>query len=92
MEVSKTKIIELNRDHFYFKAAIDGSGPVAIVIGSHKYYPRTFSENLKSKLKIICADTRGFVPASENHTEDDFTVDKLVQDMEAMRVSLGADK
>ncbi|PPE03431.1 alpha/beta fold hydrolase [Holospora curviuscula] len=90
--MSLQKIIELNRDNFCLKASIDGSGPVAIVIGSHKYYPRTFSENLKSKLKIICADTRGFVPASPNHTEDDFTVDKLVQDIEAMRVSLGADK
>ncbi|ETZ04348.1 alpha/beta fold hydrolase [Holospora undulata] len=92
MKVSTEKIIELNRDNFCLKASVDGSGPVAIVIGSHKYYPRTFSENLKSKLKIICADTRGFVPASPNHTEDDFTVDKLVQDIEAMRVSLGADK
>ena len=90
--MSPQKIIELNRESFCLKASVDGSGPMAIVIGSHKYYPRTFSENLKSKLKIICADTRGFVPASENHTEDDFTVDKLVQDIEAMRVSLGADK
>jgi proline iminopeptidase len=92
IKVSTKKTIELNRDNFCLKASIEGSGPVAIVIGSHKYYPRTFSENLKSKLHLVCADTRGFVPASPNHTEDDFTVDKLVQDIEAMRVSLGADK
>ena len=48
--MSLQKIIELNRDSFCLKASVDGSGPVAIVIGSHKYYPRTFSENLKSKL------------------------------------------
>jgi proline iminopeptidase len=92
MKVSTEKIIELNRDSFCLKASIDGSGLVAIVIGSHKYYPRTFSENLKSKLKLVCADTRGFVPASENHTESDFTIDKLIQDIESLRVFLGADK
>ncbi len=92
MKVSPQKIIELHRDSFCLKASIDGSGSVAIVIGSHKYYPRTFSENLKSKLQLVCADTRGFVPASLNHTESDFTIDKLVQDIEALRLSLGADK
>lgn len=90
--MSTEKIIELNRNNFCLKASIDGNGPVAIVIGGHKYYPLTFSENLKSKLQLVCADTRGFVPASENHTESDFTIDKLVQDIEAMRVSLGADR
>ena len=66
---------------------------MAIVIGSHKYYPRTLSENLKSKLQLVCADTRGFVPASENHKKSDFTVDKLVQDIEALCWPvLGADK
>ncbi|MBM4211987.1 MAG: alpha/beta hydrolase [Gammaproteobacteria bacterium] len=92
MKVSPQKIIELNRDNFCLKASVDGSGSVAIVIGSHKYYPRTFSENLKLKLQLVYADTRGFVPASENHTETDFTIDKLVQDIESLRVSLGADK
>lgn len=92
MKVSPEKIIELKRDNFCLKASVDGSGSVAIVIGSHKYYPRTFSENLKSKLQLVCADTRGFVSASPNHTEDDFTVDKLVQDIERLRVFLGADK
>ena len=92
MKVSTEKIIELNRDNFCLKASVDGSGPVAIVIGSHKYYPRTFSENLKSKLQLVCADTRGFVPVLPHHMESDFIVDKLVQDIESIRVSLGADK
>ncbi len=38
------------------------------------------------------SQTPGFVPASENHTESDFTTGELVQDIEVMRVSLGADK
>ena len=69
-----------------------GDGPQAIVVGSHIYYPRTFSKTLKSQLHLVCADTRGFVPALPHHTESNFTADKLVQDIEAMRTSLGADK
>lgn len=90
--MSTEKIIELNRDNFCLKASVDGSGSVAIVIGSHKYYPRTFSENLKSKLQLVCADTRGFVPALSDHSESDFTIAKILQDIEALRLSLGADK
>jgi proline iminopeptidase len=92
MKVSPQKIIELNRDNFCLKASVDGSGPVAIVIGSHKYYPNTFSENLKLKLELVCADTRGFVPALSDHSESDFTIAKILQDIEALRLSLGADK
>jgi proline iminopeptidase len=63
-----------------------------MVIGSHKYYPRTFSKNLHSKLHLVCTDTRGFVPTSDHHTENDFTMDNIVQDIERARTSLGVDK
>ena len=86
------KIIEFNRDNFCLKASIDGTGPVAIVIGSHKYYPRTFSDHLKTKLQLVCADARSFVPALSDHSESDFTIAKILQDIEALRLSLGADK
>lgn len=43
-------------------------------------------------MQLVCDDTRSFVPASENHTESDFAIDKLVQDIDAMQVFLGADK
>jgi proline iminopeptidase len=90
--VSTEKIIELSRDNFCLKAESFGSGPVAIVIGSHKYYPRTFSENLKTKLQLVCADTRGFVPALSDHSESDFSIAKILQDIDALRLSLGVDR
>jgi proline iminopeptidase len=90
--VSTEKIIEFNSDNFFLKSVSCGSGPITIVIGSHKYYPRIFSEHLKSKLQLVCADTRGFVLASEHHTEKDFTIDKIVHDIEMVRTFLGADK
>lgn len=90
--MSTEKIIELSRDNFCLKAESFGSGPVAIVIGSHKYYPRTFSENLKTKLQLVCADTRGFVPALSDHSESDFSIAKILQDIDALRLSLGVDR
>jgi len=36
-------ILEHNRGHFCLKAAILGSGPMALVLGNHRYYPRIFS-------------------------------------------------
>lgn len=82
----------LNRDGFFLKFSSFGNGQVAIVVGSHKYYPRTFSNNLKSELHLICTDTRGFVPFSSCHIESDFTIDKIVHDIEAIRAASGADK
>ena len=94
------EIIELHRDNFCLKATLVGEGQVvrgtytegsaaneelAIVIGSHIYYPRTFSENLKTKLQLVCTDTRGVVPDDPYHTTDDFTIDKITQDIEAIR-------
>lgn len=84
--------MEFNRDNFCLKAASVGSGKVAIVIGSHKYYPQTFSDNLKTKLQLVCSNTRGFVPDNNTFTENDFTIDKIVQDIEAVRVSLEKNK
>lgn len=90
--MSNESIIELNRENFCLKAASFGRGQVAIVIGSHKYYPRTFSGNLKSKLHFVCADTRAFTPTSPCHVASDFTIPKIIQDIEMLRATLRVDK
>lgn len=51
--MSLQKIIELNRDNFCLKASVDGSGPVAIVIGSHHTTPHFFEEGMKVKGKRL---------------------------------------
>ncbi len=86
------EILEFNIDNFCLNAAVLGNGQIAIVIGSHKYYPRTFSGNLANKLQLVCADTRGFTPDNANHVEADFTLDKITQDIEIIRQSLKSDK
>lgn len=82
----------VDRDSFYLKTVELGTGPTALVVGSHTYYPRTFSKSLSSKLRLIFADTRGFVPASSYHTESDFTRDKITEDIEAIRASWAVDQ
>lgn len=62
------------------------------MVGSHRYYPRTFSGALASHLQLVYADTRGFVSASDHHAESDFTIDAIVQDIESLRQSLGVDR
>ncbi len=90
--MSKTQIITLKRDQFCLKASVLGNGPVALAIGSHTYYPRTFSELLTTKLKLVCADTRGFVTRNSQHRKDDFTLDNIVVDTEIIRKSIQTDK
>jgi len=85
----------MSKGIFNLKTVTIGSGEPVIVIGSHKYYPRTFSENLQSKLQLICTDTRAFVPDNndfDDFVESDFTLNKIVQDIEDLRVSLGVEK
>ncbi len=85
-------ITQLNTDHFCLKVKKVGTGPVAMVIGSHQYYPRTFSKHLQTKLQLVCTDTRGFVPTLSDHSESDFTIDKIIQDIEMIRASLQSDR
>lgn len=68
---------------------IEGRGPTALVIGSARYYPRTFSQRLREHLRLVFVDHRGFAPASRPVTQADFGLDQLLRDMEHARVSLG---
>lgn len=86
------KTITLNRGIFNLKATIVGQGLPTIVIGSHLYYPRTFSKNLESHLQMIFMDTRTFVPENLDFQKSDFSIEKIIDDVEALRVELKLDK
>ena len=60
-----------------------------LVIGCAKYYPRTFSAHLKQQLRFIYLDHRGFglAPSRQLATED-YTLDKIITDIEQVRKSL----
>lgn len=74
---------------FQLLYAIEGSGHPAIVIGSSKYYPRTFSENLRNHLRLVFMDHRGFAPSPGPVEQSHFDLDKLVDDVENLRRELG---
>lgn len=78
----------LSRDNFILKSISKGSGVDVIVIGSHLYYPRTFSENLYSYFRFHFMDHRGFAESVGEANQTDFTIDKIIDDIEAFRLAL----
>ena len=70
----------------------DGHGHPAIVIGSSRYYPRVFSRNLRSHLRLVFMDTRGFAPSPGVVDTSEFELEKLVDDVERVREHLGLDR
>lgn len=79
------------RDGYPLSYRIEGSGIPAMVVGSALYYQRTFSQNLRSHLRLAFLDHRGFVPppAKASDPEVDFALDKILEDMEAARKQIG---
>jgi proline iminopeptidase len=69
---------------------IEGSGVPTMVIGSRLYYAKAFSQNLRSHLRLVFLDHRGYVPppSSASAPEVDFSLEKIVDDMEAARREL----
>ncbi len=75
-------------DGFDLNYSVEGKGRPALVIGSAVYYPRTFSENLRQHLRLVFTDHRGFGRATRPFTNADFELDKLIDDLEALRQEL----
>jgi proline iminopeptidase len=68
---------------------IEGTGPVALVVGSALYYPRTFSRELRQSLTLVCADHRGFGRVVGETGAADVELDAVVDDIELVRQRLG---
>lgn len=69
-----------------------GSGQeTAFVIGSHIYYPRTFSKELEKQFTFVYMGHRGFSP-KQDAMEEDFALEKLLYDIEYLRKKLNLEK
>lgn len=81
----------ITRDGYPLSYRVEGRGIPALVVGSALYYPRTFSRNLRSHLRLLFLDHRGFVPppANTSDPEVDFALAKILEDMEAARKQVG---
>ena len=75
-------------DGFELNYCIKGRGTPILVVGSSVYYPRLFSENLYEKFQFIFLDHRGFVAPPRTLTAEDYTLDKVLDDIETARQSL----
>jgi proline iminopeptidase len=82
----------IQRDGFILNYKIEGKGRPAVVIGSVDYYPQTFSQNLRQHLQLIFTDHRGFAKTTQPYGPSDYTLDKIVEDIEALRGRLNLDQ
>ncbi|MFO0890133.1 MAG: alpha/beta hydrolase [Isosphaeraceae bacterium] len=74
---------------FLLHYRIEGEGRPALVVGSSVYYPRVFSRALRKGLRLVFLDHRGFVPDRREMDLDAFSLDKIIDDMERARQTLG---
>lgn len=79
-------------DGFELNYCIKGQGTPILVVGSSVYYPRLFSENLYEKFQFIFLDHRGFVAPPRTLTSEDYTLDKVLDDIEIARHSFNLDE
>jgi proline iminopeptidase len=79
-------------DEFNLRYKIEGEGKPTLVIGSAIYYPRTFSKTLREHLKFVFLDNRVFAPAPNKLDTTSFSLEKILQDMEAARQQLNLGK
>jgi proline iminopeptidase len=73
---------------FHLRYRIEGSGIPTLVIGNSIYYPRVFSQHLRSQLRFIFLDHRGFAPRVDNVDTSAYALDTLTDDMERARKTL----
>lgn len=73
---------------FALNVSIRGNGRPILVVGSSIYYPRLFSEQLYTSFQLIFLDHRGFVKPSRTLEPEDYTLDKVLDDIEAARQTL----
>lgn len=74
---------------FQLPYIIEGTGQPAIVIGSCRYYQRVFSGRLRTHLRLVFMDHRGFAPSPGPADVSEFELERIVDDVEALRCELG---
>ncbi|MFH7029493.1 MAG: alpha/beta fold hydrolase [Heteroscytonema crispum UTEX LB 1556] len=79
-------------DGFKLQYIVEGDGIPTIVVGSSIYYARTFSQELRTKLKIAFIDHRGFASGNYCQDKEKYHLELLVDDIELLRQELGFEK
>ena len=71
---------------------VEGEGTPALVIGSHIYYPKTFSEELEKHLQLHHVDLRWFAEEYAPVNLEAYGLEEIVADIESARQQLGLEK
>ena len=71
---------------------VQGRGPNCLIIGSSVYYPKTFSEKLRKKLRLIFVDLKWFAKDHVAENITDMTLSSIIADVEAIRQEMGLEK
>lgn len=79
-------IVEI--DGFSLAYRIEGEGIPVLVVGSTAYYPQLFSQDIRKELKLIFIDHKGHVKPPQTMTAADYTLDRVVTDIETIRKEL----
>nr|WP_320144043.1 alpha/beta hydrolase [uncultured Cohaesibacter sp.] len=80
---------QIQRDGYTLGYRIEGHGAPLLIIGSHVFYPRTFSANLRTKRKLIFVDHRGFSPVNRAIHTRDCALGTIMDDLSALCQTLG---
>lgn len=82
------KLSTYKSDSFLLNYQTIGQGYPCLVIGSAKYYPQTFSENLYQHLQMTHVDSRAFAQSDNEIDEQAKQLDRVIDDIEAVRSHL----
>lgn len=82
----------IESDGFRLQYIVEGRGPAALVVGSALYYSRTFSQHLRSHLRLAFVDHQGFAPGNTCTDVERYRLDVLLDDMELARERLDLGK
>ncbi|WP_264212163.1 alpha/beta fold hydrolase [Leisingera thetidis] len=77
------------QDGYTLGYSIEGEGDPLLIIGSHVFYPRTFSAGLRGKRTLIFIDHRGFAQADRGVEARDCSLETITCDISAMCSALG---
>ncbi|WP_059412862.1 alpha/beta fold hydrolase [Cupriavidus basilensis] len=78
-------------DGFALRYRLEGEGedPPLLVVGSAIYHPRTFSQALRRRRRLAFIDHRGFAGIERPLAAQDAALERVVGDIERMRLHLG---
>lgn len=82
----------LKRDGFSLGYTVRGNGLPCFVIGSAIHYPKTFPKNLEDSLQFVFMDQRAFASSNSKPESKDFTLEKILADIDELRRFLNLDK